>query len=160
MKRGRQMETNDSVIPRVVRGAANRLETDYISLALSFFVFPFVSLPLSCSFSLCFKLIWCNGNTSQSSLPCRAIGCTLSLLYTDACTACLLHVSYRYTHTQIKHSISARTGTTSDTLFRSWDTEGQNIHWQSHAVLPQTITERNQKPPKSHLIKIHWKYTK
>lgn len=29
------METNDSGIPRVVRGAANRLETDYISLALS-----------------------------------------------------------------------------------------------------------------------------
>lgn len=35
MKGGRQMETNDSGIPRVVRGAANRLETDYISLALS-----------------------------------------------------------------------------------------------------------------------------
>lgn len=34
------METNDSRIPGVVRGAANRLDTDYISLAPSFFVFP------------------------------------------------------------------------------------------------------------------------
>ncbi len=34
------METNDSGIPRVVRGAANRLETDYISLAFSLFL-PF-----------------------------------------------------------------------------------------------------------------------
>lgn len=29
------METNDSGLPRVVRGAANRLEADYISFFLS-----------------------------------------------------------------------------------------------------------------------------
>lgn len=40
MKGGRQMETNDSGLPRVVRGAANRLDTDYISLSVS----PFLSL--------------------------------------------------------------------------------------------------------------------
>lgn len=40
MNRGRQMETNDSGIPGVVRGAANRWETDYISLTLSSLCFP------------------------------------------------------------------------------------------------------------------------
>lgn len=50
MKGGRQMETNDSGLPRVVRGAANRLETDYISLALSLRL-PF-SLPLLNSFDV------------------------------------------------------------------------------------------------------------
>lgn len=44
------METNDSGLPRVVRGAANRLETDYISLALSLRL-PF-SLPLLNSFDV------------------------------------------------------------------------------------------------------------
>lgn len=105
MKRGRQMETNDSGIPRVVRGAANRLETDYISLALAFFVFPFVSLPLSCQFSPCFKLIWCNGNTSKKSLPCRSIGCTLGLLYTDACPSCLLQGGQAGTHTHSNYAL-------------------------------------------------------
>lgn len=67
MKETRQMETNDSEIPRVVRGAANRLETDYISLALSCFVFPFVFLPFSHLFPPCFLL--CNGNTSKTAQP-------------------------------------------------------------------------------------------
>lgn len=34
MKRGRQIETNDSGIPGVFMGAANRWKTDYISFTL------------------------------------------------------------------------------------------------------------------------------
>lgn len=45
------METNDSGIPRVVRGAANRLETDYISLTLSLCL-PFLSRSLYHAYSL------------------------------------------------------------------------------------------------------------
>lgn len=40
MKGGQQMETNDSKLPGVVRGTANRLETDYmllLSVSLPFF---------------------------------------------------------------------------------------------------------------------------
>lgn len=50
------METNDSELPGVVRGAAYRLETDYIFGAASLCLSP----PLS------FSRFTCNGNTLQN----------------------------------------------------------------------------------------------
>lgn len=49
------METNDSGLPRVVRGAANRLQTDYISLGLSLSLTLLLSLSHSCGYFLPFS---------------------------------------------------------------------------------------------------------
>ena len=88
------------------------------SLSLSLFVPPFVSLPLSHPFSPSFELIWCNGNTSKRSLPCRTIGCTLSTGYADACLQRVGTNTNGPTHTDNVHSktkdSSASAGAASD----------------------------------------------
>lgn len=79
MKGGRQMETNDSGLPWVVRGADNRLEADYISLASTLHL-PAVFLYLFWAHLMSWKRF-----KKKKKTPRADIGCTLSSVDTDVC---------------------------------------------------------------------------